>query len=138
MHDGRARGSAAAGAAAWVTGAGVVAGAGACRGAGAGRAWSAKVEARGSGLAEVEDFGSNPGGLRMLNYVPKDLPESAPLVVVLHGCTQTAGAYDFGTGWSTLADRHGFAMLYPEQRRTNNPLRCFNWFRSEDLSLIHI
>ena len=98
----------------------------------AARAWSAKVEARGSGLAEVEDFGSNPGGLRMLNYVPKDLPESAPLVVVLHGCTQTAGAYDFGTGWSTLADRHGFAMLYPEQRRTNNPLRCFNWFRSED------
>ena len=98
----------------------------------AARAWSAKVEARGTGLAEVQAFGSNPGGLRMLTYVPKDLPESAPLVVVLHGCTQTAGAYDFGTGWSTLADRHGFAVLYPEQRRTNNPLRCFNWFRSED------
>lgn len=98
----------------------------------AARAWSAKVEARGNRLAEVQAFGSNPGGLRMLTYVPKDLPESAPLVVVLHGCTQTAGAYDFGTGWSTLADRHGFAVLYPEQRRTNNPLRCFNWFRSED------
>jgi feruloyl esterase len=98
----------------------------------AARAWSAKVEARGTRLIEVEAFGSNPGGLRMLTYVPQNLPQSAGLVVVLHGCTQTAGSYDYGSGWSTLADRHGFAVLYPEQRRTNNPLRCFNWFRSED------
>lgn len=98
----------------------------------AARAWSAKVEARGTRLTEVQAFGSNPGGLRMLSYVPQNLPESAGLVVVLHGCTQTAGSYDYGTGWSALADRHGFALLYPEQRRTNNPLRCFNWFRNED------
>lgn len=83
-------------------------------------------------LVEVADFGANPGNLRMLTYVPDDLPPSAGLVVVLHGCTQTARSYDRGTGWSTLADRHGFAVLYPEQRRANNPLRCFNWFRAED------
>lgn len=98
----------------------------------AARAWSAKVEARGTRLTQVPDFGSNPGGLRMLTYVPPNLGPSAGLVVVLHGCTQTAGSYDYGTGWSALADRHGFAVLYPEQRRSNNPLRCFNWFRSED------
>lgn len=98
----------------------------------AARAWSAKVEARGTRLQEVQGFGSNPGALRMMTYVPQNLPQSAPLVVVLHGCTQTAGSYDYGTGWSTLADRHGFAVLYPEQQRTNNPLRCFNWFRNED------
>jgi feruloyl esterase len=83
-------------------------------------------------LTEVVGFGSNPGNLRMLAYVPEDLPTGAGLVVVLHGCTQTAHAYDRGTGWSTLADRHGFAVVYPEQRRSNNPLRCFNWFRAED------
>jgi poly(3-hydroxybutyrate) depolymerase len=33
----------------------------------------------------------------MLAYVPADLPRRAPLVVVLHGCTQTAAAYDHGT-----------------------------------------
>ncbi len=80
-------------------------------------------------LAEVTGFGSNPGNLRMLAYVPEDLPASAPLVMVLHGCTQTAGGYDLGAGWSTLADRYGFALLLPEQQRANNPQGCFNWFQ---------
>ena len=83
-------------------------------------------------LREVTAFGSNPGNLRMLTYVPEGLPAGAPLVVVLHGCTQTAEGYDYGAGWSTLADRHGFAVLLPEQQRTNNPNVCFNWFQPED------
>ena len=87
-----------------------------------------------SHLAEITGFGSNPGNLRMLAYIPDELPANAPLVVVLHGCTQTATAYDTGTGWSTLADRHGFALLLPEQRRSNNPLRCLNWFRPQDFA----
>jgi feruloyl esterase len=92
-----------------------------------------KAEAEeGQRLIEVTNFGSNPGNLRMLTYVPKDLPASAPLVVVLHGCTQSAASYDYGTGWSTLADRYGFAVLFPEQKRANNPLRCFNWFKTDD------
>ena len=66
------------------------------------------------GLTETADFGDNPGHLRMLSYVPADLPAGAPLVVVLHGCTQTASEYDRGSGWSTLADRFGFALLLPE------------------------
>ena len=83
-------------------------------------------------LIEVTGFGANPGNLRMLAYVPETLLEPRALVVVLHGCTQTAASYEYGTGWSTLADRHGFALLLPEQNRSNNPLRCFNWFKAED------
>lgn len=86
----------------------------------------------GSHLAEVTSFGTNPGNLRMLTYVPRDLPNGAPLVVVLHGCTQTARSYDLGTGWSTVADRYGFALLLPEQRATNNPMQGFNWFEAGD------
>jgi poly(hydroxyalkanoate) depolymerase family esterase len=56
------------------------------------------------------------------------------LVVVLHGCTQDAAVYDHGSGWSALADRHGFALLYPEQTRANNPMLCFNWFQAEDIA----
>jgi poly(hydroxyalkanoate) depolymerase family esterase len=89
-----------------------------------------RVESR---LTEVTSFGSNPGNLRMLTYVPKNLPEAAPLVVALHGCTQTAHSYDVGTGWSTYADRYGFAVLLPEQRTSNNPLQAFNWFKPEDV-----
>ncbi len=84
-------------------------------------------------LTEVADFGPNPGNLRMKCYVPEGLPAGAPLVVALHGCTQSAESYDRGTGWSTLADRHGFAVLLPDQRRRNNPLRCFSWFKPEDV-----
>jgi poly(hydroxyalkanoate) depolymerase family esterase len=85
-----------------------------------------------SSLAEITEFGSNPGGLRMRTYVPAGLPAGAALVVVLHGCSQTAAGYDHGAGWSQLADRHGFAVLYPEQTRGNNGNLCFNWFHPED------
>ena len=87
---------------------------------------------RGSRLVPLDGFGDNPGALRALMYVPTDLPEDAPLVVVLHGCTQTASGYDEGSGWSTLADRFGFALLFPEQSRANNPNLCFNWFAAAD------
>jgi feruloyl esterase len=51
---------------------------------------------------------------------------------VLHGCLQTARAYDEGSGWSLLARRHGFALVYAEQSQANNPNRCFNWFQPHD------
>ncbi|WP_431854132.1 extracellular catalytic domain type 1 short-chain-length polyhydroxyalkanoate depolymerase [Azospirillum sp.] len=79
-------------------------------------------------LGEVTDFGSNPGNLRMLTHVPARLQRSAPLVVALHGCLQTASGYGYGAGWVDLADRFGFALLLPEQRRDNNANACFNWF----------
>ncbi|MBL8394511.1 MAG: PHB depolymerase family esterase [Candidatus Accumulibacter sp.] len=99
---------------------------------GAVQAWSEQVDRQENRLREVGDFGSNPGQLQMFTYVPAGLPANAPLVVVLHGCTQSAGSYNKGSGWSTLADRYGFALLLPQQRWNNNPLRCFNWFRPED------
>jgi len=97
------------------------------------QAWSEQVDSQEKGrLLEVTGFGSNPGELRMYSYVPERLPANAPLVVVLHGCTQSAASYNKGSGWSTLADRYGFALLLPQQQWNNNPLRCFNWFKPED------
>jgi poly(hydroxyalkanoate) depolymerase family esterase len=83
-------------------------------------------------LQELTDFGRNPGNLRMFAYVPEDLPGGAPLVVALHGCSQTAAEYDRGSGWSVLADRLGFAVVYPEQQAANNPKNCFSWFLPGD------
>ena len=36
------------------------------------------------------------------------------------GCTQSAEVYDFGAGWSTLAERYGFVLLMPQQEPSNN------------------
>ena len=83
-------------------------------------------------LTELTAFGSNPGALRMFTYVPKKLRPSPALVVVLHGCTQSAASYDLGAGWSTLAERYGFVLLFPEQTQANNPKTCFNWFLPKD------
>jgi feruloyl esterase len=84
---------------------------------------------RSTRLREITGFGSNPGNLRMFAYRPPALADNPALVVVLHGCTQTAAGYDLGSGWSTLAERYGFALLLPEQQRSNNPNGCFNWFQ---------
>ncbi len=81
-------------------------------------------------LIEVCEFGSNPGALRMFKYVPAR--RSSALVVVLHGCAQTAASYDLGAGWSTLADRYGFVLLLPQQQISNNPNNGFNWFLPGD------
>jgi poly(hydroxyalkanoate) depolymerase family esterase len=91
------------------------------------------VPARRNGrLTPLTGFGSNPGGLKAYTYVPAETVERPPLVVVLHGCTQTAEGYDQGAGWSALAERQGFVLLFPEQQRVNNPNLCFNWFQSSD------
>ena len=81
-------------------------------------------------LGALTAFGSNPGELDARLYTATDSPTA--LVVVLHGCTQTASTYDRGSGWSELAERHGFAVLFPQQRRANNSHLCFNWFLPGD------
>lgn len=83
-------------------------------------------------FVELSGFGPDPGALRMLAYLPQDLPQGAPLVVALHGCTQTAAGYAAGSGWTGLAKAGRFALLLPEQRQANNPNRCFNWFEPGD------
>ena len=77
-------------------------------------------------LVHVTDFGTNPGALDMFVYAPPDLPERAPLVLVLHGCTQPISDLEKG-GWEALADALGFYLVYPQQATANNQLTCFNW-----------
>lgn len=93
----------------------------------------ADVEPHRSGaLGRFENFGSNPGDLDAWLYVPEHNGGPMPLVVVLHGCTQNARDYDRSAGWSQLGSELGFAVLLPEQRRSNNFNLCFNWYEPSD------
>jgi poly(hydroxyalkanoate) depolymerase family esterase len=83
-------------------------------------------------LIEVSNFGSNPGNLRMFEYVPASTPPIPAVVVAIHGCAQNAQDYANHSGWPEIADRAGFLLIFPQQALTNNPTRCFNWFERKN------
>lgn len=85
-------------------------------------------------LQQVTGFGSNPGNLLMFRYVPAGLPSGAPLVVAVHGCTQSASTYATVSEWHVLADRHQLAVVFPQQQNGNNASGCFNWFEPGDIA----
>lgn len=88
--------------------------------------------AQAASLQEVSGFGSNPGNLQMFQYAPDSLPSGAPLVVALHGCTQSASDYYSHSGWPKYADMYGFALVFPQTTSSNNANSCFNWYQPSD------
>lgn len=66
-------------------------------------------------------------------YTPASTPErpttkDMPLVVMLHGCTQTTNAFAEGTKMNLLAQQEGFVVLYPQQSISYNIARCWRWY----------
>jgi len=68
-------------------------------------------------------------------YLPSGSSRRAtlPLIVMLHGCRQDPLSFAEGTRMNTLAEERRCAVLYPEQSKRSNSLRCWNWFESSSL-----
>jgi len=80
---------------------------------------------------------TNRAGTRIYKlYVPASYAdvtnEPVPMVVMLHGCTQSPDDFAAGTQMNALAERYGFLAVYPAQTANANGSKCWNWFRSED------
>lgn len=95
----------------------------------------AELPAQETGTKEIKDFGSNPGNLKMYVHAARHKRDSIakPLVIVLHGCNQSAANVAKITGWNKIAEENDLIVLYPEQRFLNNPSYCFNWFNEQDI-----
>lgn len=57
---------------------------------------------------------------------------SLPLLVMLHGCSQTPDDFARGTGMNVLAEEFGFIVVYPNQSRKSQKNRCWNWYKRSD------
>jgi len=61
-------------------------------------------------------------------FVPTTPAVPTPLVVMLHGCTQTADQFADATQMDALAEQNGFVVAYPEQSADTISTRCFRWY----------
>jgi poly(hydroxyalkanoate) depolymerase family esterase len=77
-------------------------------------------------------FHCGAGTMQYKLFVPRNLSPGAPLIVMLHGCTQSPDDFARGTRMNVLAQEHGYVVAYPAQPQSSNPSKCWNWFRSID------
>jgi poly(hydroxyalkanoate) depolymerase family esterase len=78
-------------------------------------------------------YGNHAGTRPYKLYIPTGYAgEPLPMIVMLHGCTQTPDDFAAGTRMNALAEERGCFVLYPAQTRAANRSRCWNWFKRAD------
>jgi len=84
-------------------------------------------------------YSSPAGNLPYVVYTPLNYRAGTPvpLLVMMHGCTQSAADFAAGTQMNLVAEEHNFIVVYPQQVRKNNSLYCWNWFDLANQSRDH-
>ena len=82
---------------------------------------------------ETKNFSCASGQRNYKLFTPRIYSGSPlPLIVTLHGCTQSPDDFAAGTPMNQLADEIGFFVAYPAQSSSANSMGCWNWFKSSD------
>jgi poly(hydroxyalkanoate) depolymerase family esterase len=86
------------------------------------------------GARFIESTYSSPAGSRAYRlFIPSRYQERPlPLVVMLHGCTQSPDDFAAGTRMNFIAEEQNCFVVYPAQPSQANQAKCWNWFRTAD------
>jgi len=85
------------------------------------------------GRFEAHQFSNGAGSRAYKVYVPAQTSHSPrAMIVMLHGCTQSADDFAAGTQMNRLAHQHNLLVVYPEQAANANASKCWNWFNPQD------
>jgi poly(hydroxyalkanoate) depolymerase family esterase len=86
------------------------------------------------GAKFIEGFYSNPEGSRAYRlFIPSRYQgQPLPLIVMLHGCTQSPDDFAAGTRMNFIAEEQTCFVVYPAQPSAANRAKCWNWFRTAD------
>jgi len=90
------------------------------------------ANALGSSLKQVTDFNAGPTKAGMYVYIPTTQLKPAPIILAIHYCSGTAQKYFAGSNYASLADTHGFIVIYP-----NAPSSGGCWDVASTASLTH-
>jgi poly(hydroxyalkanoate) depolymerase family esterase len=84
-----------------------------------------------TGTLKSADYSGPEGNQHYELYVPSTYQAGTPvpLVVALHGCTETADQFRQLSRWDALAEAKGFMVLFPEQDPHSNSFKCWNFFQ---------
>ncbi len=86
------------------------------------------------GTGFIDGTYSNPAGNRAYRlFIPSRYQgQPIPLVVMLHGCTQSPEDFAAGTRMNFIAEEQTCFVVYPAQHKAANQAKCWNWFRKAD------
>jgi poly(hydroxyalkanoate) depolymerase family esterase len=95
-----------------------------------------KVHANSSGTWQQYTYNGPAGSRPYFVYTPANyqVGTPAPMIVMLHGCTQTPADFAAGTQMDQLADQKQFIVVYPQETSTYGQEACWNWFNPADQS----
>ncbi|MCW3066878.1 MAG: hypothetical protein JWN32_4050 [Solirubrobacterales bacterium] len=85
----------------------------------------------GTGALTSGDYTGAAGNQHYELYIPSTYKAgtAVPLVVALHGCTQTADQFRLLSRWDTLAEAKGFIVVFPQQDPNANQLKCWDFYQ---------